>query len=76
MTSPRYLTTQEVARILGVTTAALGKYRKEESGPPWKRRGLGGDYLYPVEALREWISDNDVAVIEDLPEPEQAAAGE
>jgi hypothetical protein len=76
---PRYVTTQDVTRMLGVTETALRNWRNAGEGPPWKRKGLGGAYLYPLSELIEWADRNGVAIVEMPPEPdqpEQKAAGE
>lgn len=49
------LTTKEAAKILGVTTLTLSKWRSLGRGPAWERRGirLVG---YRMEALEAWLT--------------------
>lgn len=49
----RLLTSKEVAKLLGVTTLTLGRWRRAGTGPAWELRGrkmIG----YRPEAIDAW----------------------
>ena len=49
---PRFLRTQEAARLLGLSGRTLEKHRTYGTGP--KYRKLGGRIIYAVEDLMAW----------------------
>jgi predicted DNA-binding transcriptional regulator AlpA len=50
------LTTEDVARILGVTTRTLARYRAEGTGPRWSRIG-GALVRYDERDLLEYVAE-------------------
>jgi len=51
------LTSQEVAILLGVSTATLSRWRAQGNGPP--ALSVGGVYRYRPALLEEWIMENE-----------------
>src|SRR6201984_3804542 len=50
--SPRYLRTPEVARMLGVSNRTLEKHRTHGTGPRYRK--LGGRVVYTIEDVQAW----------------------
>lgn len=57
-TREEVLTTEEVARVLRVSTKTLANWRYLHQGPPHFKHG--GCVRYPVEALHNWIAAGTV----------------
>lgn len=49
---PRYLRTQEAARLLGLSGRTLEKHRTYGTGPTYRK--LGGRVVYCVSDLQTW----------------------
>lgn len=47
------MTTTEVATVLGVSVAALRRWRREGTGPQWLR--IGRLVRYSPAAVEEWL---------------------
>lgn len=50
-----FLTTKEVAELLGVTAVTLSNWRKKNCGPPTYR--IGGEVRYEREDLERWLEE-------------------
>jgi len=50
---PRYLRTQETARLLGLSGRMLEKHRTYGTGPIYHK--LGGRVVYAPEDLKAWV---------------------
>ena len=51
---PRYLRTQEAARILGLSPRTLEQHRTYGTGPRYSK--LGGRVVYSLDDLQEWAN--------------------
>ena len=51
---PQYLTEKEVASRLGISAAALRKWRLSQYGPVFLR--LGSRVVYPADKLAQWLA--------------------
>ena len=61
---PRFLRTQEAARLLGLSARTLEKHRTYGTGP--KYRKLGGRVIYAFEDLKAWA---DLGVKQSTSDP-------
>jgi len=50
---PKYLTTKEAARIVGLCPRTLEKHRTYGTGPRYSK--IGGRVLYSIDDLKAWI---------------------
>lgn len=57
----KYLKAREAARYLRCSVRTLARLRAEGTGPRFIR--LGGQILYSIDALEEWIDVNTVQPI-------------
>lgn len=53
MTDERFLTTEEVSKILSVSHKTLELWRRLGKGPPWHK--LGRTVRYKESELSEWV---------------------
>lgn len=56
----RYLSTAQVAEILGVTPLTLRRWRQQGVGPDYFQAVPGGNCRYPESALHEWAARRTV----------------
>jgi excisionase family DNA binding protein len=62
-TTPRYLSTEQAAELLGVSPATLLKWRVQRRGPPFLK--LGRRVIYSESALRAWADMHAVSPTRD-----------
>lgn len=62
-----YLTIDQAANELGVTTRTMSRWWQERKGPP--RTKVGRSVLYRRSSLEQWLRKNEAVAIRD-----QAAA--
>ena len=60
---PRYLRTQEAARLLGLSERTLEKHRTYGTGPSYRK--LGGRVVYAVDDLEAWAERGAVTSTSD-----------
>ena len=60
---PRYLRTQEAARLLGLSERTLEKHRTYGTGPSYRK--LGGRVVYAVDDLEAWAARGAVTSTSD-----------
>lgn len=56
-----YVTTRELAKILGVTVQALANWRVRDIGPPSRSasRGAGNKRLYRIDEVLSWLTGRE-----------------
>ncbi len=56
--SPKYLSTRQVADILGVTEVTVRRWRVEKKGPKFTKLGIGSHCRYEQSELKKWLEGN------------------
>jgi predicted site-specific integrase-resolvase len=56
--SPKYLSTKQVADILGISQVTARRWRVEKKGPPYQK--IGWLCKYEIKAFYKWIEQKCV----------------
>ena len=55
--SPKYLSTKQVADILGVSPVTIRRWRSEKKGPKYAK--IGSHCRYDQSELKKWLDSNN-----------------